>query len=81
MVIVRAHANPNNHFFIAKSDGHLIGSTYLNSSDGSYFPSITKDAYEIGVGKKQARSYAIILIIAGINTNYYSYCTEEYKYS
>jgi len=60
MRILRAHANPNNRFFIEKGDGHLISSAFLNSSDGSYFPSIPKGSYEIGVGKKQSRSYVIL---------------------
>jgi hypothetical protein len=60
MAILRAHANPNNRFFIAKSDGHLISSAYLDSSNGSYFPSIPKGSYEVGAGKKQSRSYAIL---------------------
>ena len=49
--------NPNNRFFISKKDGTYIGSAYLNTKDGSYFPSIPKGAYEVGAGKKSARSY------------------------
>lgn len=49
--------NPNNRFFISKKDGSYIGSAYLNTKDGSYFPSIPKGAYEVGAGKKSARSY------------------------
>jgi hypothetical protein len=60
MGILRASKNPNNRFFISKEDGHLISSAYLNSSDGSYFQSIPKGSYEIGSGKKQSRSYAIL---------------------
>lgn len=60
MAILRRAANPNNRFFIAKSDGHLIGSAYQNSSDGSFFPSIPKGSYEMGAGNKQSRSYAIL---------------------
>ena len=50
--------NPNNRFFISKKDGSYIGSAYLNTKDGSYFPSIPRGAYEIGAGKKNARSYS-----------------------
>ena len=49
--------NPNNRFFISKKDGSYIGSAYLNTKDGSYFSSIPKGAYEVGAGKKSARSY------------------------
>ena len=49
--------NPNNRFFISKKDGTYIGSAYLNTKDGSYFSSIPKGAYEVGAGKKSARSY------------------------
>jgi len=49
--------NPNNRFFISKETGSYLGSAYLNTKDGSYFPSIPKGAYEVGAGKKSARSY------------------------
>lgn len=52
--------NPNNRFFIAKSDGHYISSGYLNSKDGSYFPSTPKGSYELGAGKKSAKSYDVL---------------------
>ena len=60
MSILRANKNPDNRFFISKEDGSLISSAYLNSRDGSYFPSIPKGSYEVGAGKKQSRSYAIL---------------------
>ena len=50
--------NPNNRFFISKETGSYLGSAYLNPNDGSYFPSIPRGAYEIGAGKKNARSYS-----------------------
>lgn len=49
--------NPNNRFFISKKDGSYIGSAYLNTKDGSYFSSIPKGAYEVGVSRKNATSY------------------------
>ena len=49
--------NPNNRFFISKKDGSYIGSAYLNTKDGSYFPSIPKGSYEVSAGTKNATSY------------------------
>ncbi len=49
--------NPNNRFFISKKDGSYIGSAYLNTKDGSYFPTIPKGSYEVGVSRKNATSY------------------------
>ena len=60
MSILRNSPNPDNAYFISKSDGRIISHTYINVRDGSYFPSIPKDSYEIHAGKKQARSYAIL---------------------
>lgn len=60
MRILRASPNPDNAFFISKADGHLVSHAYINRSDGSYFPSIPKNSYEVDVGKKQSRSYAIL---------------------
>lgn len=58
MKIVRTTGKtPNNRFFISKKDGTYMGSAYLNTNDGSYFSSIPKGAYEVGAGKKSARSY------------------------
>jgi hypothetical protein len=60
MSVLRNSANPDNAYFISKSDGRLISHAYINAKDGSYFPSIPKDSYEVHAGKKQARSYAIL---------------------
>ena len=60
MGVLRAHQNPDNAYFIRKADGQLMSHAYINRSDGSYFPSIPKGSYEIGVGKKQSSSYAIL---------------------
>ena len=49
--------NPNNRFFISKKDGSYIGSAYLNTKDGSYFPSIPEGSYEVSAGTKSATSY------------------------
>lgn len=49
--------NPNNRFFISKKDGSYMGSAYLNPNDGSYFPTIPKGSYEVGVSRKNATSY------------------------
>ena len=79
MRILRSHATPNNRFFISKSDGHLISSAYLNSSDGSYFPSTPKGSYEIGAGKKQSKSYAILR--EHLHENWLAIARDEMKYS
>ena len=60
MSILRNSANPDNAYFISKADGRLISHAYINVGNGSYFPSIPKDSYEVHTGKKQARSYAIL---------------------
>ena len=60
MSILRNSANPDNAYFISKADGGLMSHAYINVGNGSYFPSIPKDSYEIRAGKKQARSYKIL---------------------
>jgi hypothetical protein len=77
MRILRANKNPNNRFFISKEDGSLMSSAYLNSRDGSYFPSIPKGSYEIGAGKSQSRSYAILE--AHLNKMYEEAAKEEMR--
>ena len=61
MKILRGSKNPDNAYFISKSNGRLVSHAYINVSDGAYFPSIPKDSYEVHVGKKQARSYATLI--------------------
>lgn len=60
MQILRSSANPNNRFFIAIDDGRLMSSAYLSLNDNCYFDRIPKGSYEMGAGKKQSKSYAIL---------------------
>ena len=71
--------NPNNRFFISKKDGSYIGSAYLNTKDGSYFPSIPKGAYEVGAGKKSARSY--IELKKCLHEQWIEMAREEMRYA
>lgn len=76
MSILRRSKNPDNRFFIAKDGGRLMSHAYLGKNDGSYFPSIPKGSYEIGVGKNQSRSYAILK--AHIDQEYHEIAKEAW---
>ena len=71
--------NPNNRFFISKKDGSYIGSAYLNTKDGSYFPSIPKESYEVSAGTKSATSYLRLEIC--IHRQWVEIAREEMKLS
>lgn len=71
--------NPNNRFFISKKDGSYIGSAYLNTKDGSYFPSIPKGSYEVSAGTKSATSYLRLEIC--IHRQWVEIAREEMKLS
>jgi hypothetical protein len=60
MAILRNHKNPDNCFFISMKDGRLISHAYMDRKSEGYFPSIPKNSYEIGISKKQSKSYAVL---------------------
>jgi len=78
MRILRAHKNPDNAFFVSKQSGELIGHAYIDRRNGSYFPSIPKGSYELGAGKSQARSYAILR--DHLHEQYIAIAKEEMNY-
>ena len=80
MKIVRTTGKtPNNRFFISKKDGTYMGSAYLNTNDGSYFPSIPKGSYEVSAGTKSATSYLRLEIC--IHRQWVEIAKEEMKYA
>lgn len=78
MRILRSHKNPDNAFFVNKQSGGLIGHAYIDRRNGSYFPSIPKGSYELGAGKSQARSYAILR--ESLHEQYVAIAKEEMNY-
>jgi len=70
--------NPNNRFFISKEDGSYIVSAYLNPNDGSYFPSLLKGSYEVGAGKRDAKSYDALKKC--LHEQWVEVAKEEYQY-
>jgi len=58
MSILRANANPDNHYFINAESGELMTHCYRDKN--SFISGQPKNSYEICLGKRSSRSYKIL---------------------
>lgn len=58
MKILRAHANPDNHYFIDNESGELVDHCYCDKD--SFISGQPKNSYELCLGKRSSRSYKIL---------------------